>query len=68
MKAAGADENEADVAGAYIREYLGVEAAGVAWADAEGPEYKNGSRRTGAKRSRITLDRIRMTLYLTRRS
>ena len=35
MKAAGADENEADVAGA---EYLGVEAAGVAWADAEGPD------------------------------
>ena len=65
MKAAGADENEADVAGA---EYLGVEAAEVAWADAEGPEYINGSRRTGAKRSRITLDQIRMTLYITRRS
>ena len=65
MKAAGADENEADVAGA---EYLGVEAAGVAWADAEGPEYINRSRRTGTKRSRITLDRIRMTLCITRRS
>ena len=37
---AGADKNEEDVAGA---EYLGVAVARVAWADAEGPEYVNGS-------------------------